>query len=774
MSERKANRYEPCTRGSRNDAADMPELPRRRITWVVAVNIIILSIFLLTVAGTSIYGLRLFQSSLSGITAESLPKVLGSSKTMTQLGTLFVSVEQLVNVDTGAERRIVYDKMAEQLNDIIQSMEEMYDEESIMGQQLYALIEYLEQLDSLISQKLQVNQGLYDMSGKIHEAAGLLEALPRGQRYGEHTGLELNELLAKFSLDLDNWRLYALSGLNVSMAQLTYDSAETLRRMAEVFGPLEGAGLDNIRAAITRSERLMLEPDGMIELLQRQIGLRSEIRSVQGVCRRIMHDMVAIQTTLFNALINSSASIAGSTADDLGKFIQFFIVIGVAFLGLCLGLYLYFRRAFIKRLEVLNHRVLNGVSGNWEELDTGGSDEITTISRSVNYFARELNIAKKQAEASSRAKSAFLANMSHEIRTPMNAIIGFSRMASETRLSQKQRHCIDKINGSAHFLLSIINDILDFSKIEAGKLDVERIPFDMHMVIDSVAAACEAKALAKGLEFVVNKDARLSRVLVGDPVRIFQVLNNICDNAVKFTSRGKVTLDVRVLEDRRNDSCLRFSVIDQGIGLTPDQLGKLFMPFTQADASTTRRYGGTGLGLTITKSLVDLMGGDIDASSEFGKGSTFSVTLRLGKTDQDISGPDSPEEDCAPILHLGQKRVLMVEDNAINQEILLALMEKTGARIDIVCNGQEALDKVYEVNYDMILMDVQMPVMDGITATGKIRGLEDPVKSAVPIIAMTAHAMTEDIRRCREAGMNDHVSKPVDPDVLYGVIAKWL
>ena len=760
--------------GTARAEEDLPERPRRRITWVVAVSIILLGAFLLTVAGTSIYGLKLFQSSLSVITEESLPRVMRSSQTMTQLSALLVNAEQLVNVGNGAERRIVYGKMAQQLDEIISGMEQMNGEETIMSGQLIALIEYLDQLNSLLSQKLFVNQGLAGIAEDLSRVAKQAQLLPRMQSYGSYTGEELNEYLGDFSLALADWRYYAMSGSSVNLRELTDEAVEALQAMSEMFSGLDDPRTDKIKAAMAESERLVLGADGMVALLQRQISLRSEIRSVHGVCRRIMQDLVAAQTTIFNSLINSSARTTSSTAEDLGKFIQFFVIIGIAFFGLSVALYLYFRKAFIKRLEVLNSRVLSGVHGSWQELDTGGSDEITTISRSVNHFARELNIAKEQAEASNQAKSAFLANMSHEIRTPMNAIIGFSRMAAETGLSQEQRNYIEKISGSAQFLLSIINDILDFSKIEAGKLDVEKIPFEIQVVIDNVAAACEAKARDKGLSFKVSTDKKIPQILAGDPVRVFQVLNNICDNAVKFTASGSVALEVRLVGDGPDEVLMRFSVSDQGIGLTPEQRSKLFMPFTQADVSTTRRFGGTGLGLTITKSLVELMGGEISVISEFGVGSTFTITLPMGKTSQEASELPSHSDVPEPILHLAKKRILMVEDNAINQEILLALMEKTGARMDIAENGQEALDKVAAANYDMILMDVQMPVMDGITATREIRKLADPLKSRVPIIAMTAHAMLEDVQRCLEAGMNDHVAKPVEPGILYRVIAKWI
>lgn len=748
---------------------------KRKITWIVGISILLLGFFLIAVSVSSFYGLKRFQSSLSFITDESLPRVFRSSQTITQLSSLLVSAEQLVNVNNGAERRIAYSNMSSELDEIIMGLVDMGPEEAAMSGQLSALIEYLDQLNALMSQKIWMNKNLGDLGNKLPELLKALPMFPPNQNFGRYTGVQLNRQLVALGLVISDWRLYALGDhRKLNPAQIRRDVAQSIKEIRKFFEGINDELAVAVRDGIDEVEQLVLGPDGVVELLELQIIMRSEIKSVHGVCRRIMQDLVTTQTTLFNSMVSSSTTIATRTNDQLGLFIQFFLFIGLSSILLSVGLYLYFRRAFIKRLEVLNSKVLAGVQGRWEELDTSGADEITTISRSVNYFARELNVAKEQAEASNKSKSAFLANMSHEIRTPMNAIIGFSRMAAETELDAEQRNYVNKINSSAHFLLSIINDILDFSKIEAGKLDVEYIPFDLRTVIDSVAAACEAKAVPKGLEFGVLVDKRLPRVLMGDPVRLFQVLNNLGDNAVKFTQSGKVILNVEMCGKLDASIEVAFSISDEGIGLTSNQLEKLFQPFMQADVSTTRRFGGTGLGLTITKSLVALMGGEIIVKSEFGQGSTFVIRLALGKTDQSISENrhNGEMQDLMP--RLQGKYILMVEDNIINQEIMLALLEKTEARIDIAGNGAEALEKIAENDYGMVLMDVQMPIMDGISATVEIRKMGDDVKASVPIIAMTAHAMNEDVRRCLQAGMNDHVPKPVEPDILYSVISKWI
>ena len=388
----------------------------------------------------------------------------------------------------------------------------------------------------------------------------------------------------------------------------------------------------------------------------------------------------------------------------------------------------------------------------------------------------EMQLAVEYADQANRAKSQFLANMSHEIRTPMNAIIGLSYLCLEEEMGDRARSYVAKVNRSARDLLSVLNDILDFSRIDAGKVELECVPFALQASLEQVDSICGHLAREKALRFEAVAGPGVPTHLMGDPLRLGQVLLNLVGNAVKFTERGRVSLEVVVAQSDAESVELEFRVRDTGIGVSEEQRARLFKAFSQADASSTRRFGGTGLGLAISEQLVTLMGGRIWVESVLGLGSCFSFTARFRPASPDEAEPRETADGIRAVdearERLAGARILVAEDNEFNQTVIEELLVRCGASVTLCENGREVLEALDRAAFDVVLMDVQMPEMDGFEAARRIR--EHPRYAAQRIVAMTANAMVEDRQRCLDAGMDDFDTKPIDPDRLYLTLARWV
>lgn len=387
---------------------------------------------------------------------------------------------------------------------------------------------------------------------------------------------------------------------------------------------------------------------------------------------------------------------------------------------------------------------------------------------------QELIAAKERAEESNKLKSAFLANMSHEIRTPLNAILGFTRLALQPEKQSRSTEYLQKISYSSELLLGIVNDVLDMSAIENQKLKLDNSPFKLSQVLRELQSLYSIQCREKNISFILNSEAFKHDILLGDSLRLQQILSNLLSNAVKFTATGgQITLDITQQQaDSADQTVLTMVVTDTGCGMSEQMLAQVFQPFEQEDGSTARKYGGSGLGLSIVKYLVELMGGSISVNSAKGKGSTFTVQLTLPYAEELAEKDGTTAEQNLHGLHL-----LLAEDNPLNQELCLELLKSRGISSDCAVNGKEALELFTNSapgTYALILMDIQMPVLDGYQTTQAIRSSTHPQAQTIPIISLSADAFTEDIRRAYASGMNDHVSKPIVPEELFAAITRVL
>lgn len=387
--------------------------------------------------------------------------------------------------------------------------------------------------------------------------------------------------------------------------------------------------------------------------------------------------------------------------------------------------------------------------------------------RAVLNILEDYSDAKEKAEESTRLKEAFLANMSHEIRTPMNAIIGFSDLLSKGILADKEKEYVRTIKTAGENLLTIINDILDISKIEAGMMTFEDHSFSVKDIFKSLNVMLMGKAKEKNLELTFKYEEDVPDVLLGDTTRLTQIIINLVGNAIKFTQKGSVEVNVKVLKNNQNNfnenTWLEFSVEDTGIGIPPDKIKNIFERFCQAESHTTRKYGGTGLGLSIAKQLIELQDGNLSVKSTFKEGSIFTFSIPYKKSVEVLLAQDTTEKKY-DMEYLSTIDILLVEDNKLNVMLILSLFSEYRLKVQVAENGSVAIDKLKELNFDIVLMDMEMPVMNGYESATFIR---KNLKSNIPIIAMTAHAMAGERERCLSLGMNEYISKPINANVLF-------
>ena len=457
------------------------------------------------------------------------------------------------------------------------------------------------------------------------------------------------------------------------------------------------------------------------------------------------------------------------------RFVRYVGIVSLvlAFLAAYAAIYVALAPAIRYTRQLADKAYWIGAGDLRQSIPVSRDDELGDLAAALSVMLENLKKMIFRAEEATRAKSDFLARMSHEIRTPLNAIIGMAYLGLQGNDDPKHRNAFTKIHSAAENLLGIINDILDFSKIEAGRMELEAAPFSLRETLDSTIDLLRGRAESKGVGLTYGVADNIPDILVGDALRLSQVCINLCTNAVKFTEHGSVTVTADLQSREGDNVTVHFAVTDTGIGMSEEQRKNIFDAFSQADGSITRRFGGTGLGLAICKHLVALMHGQIWVESTPGAGSVFHFTIAVPVHAEQTARIAEQEESLPEIPDAEHARVLLVEDNELNQEIAVGLLDLMGITPVIANNGEEAVALCEEEDFDLIFMDIQMPVMDGLEATRRIRACEKPGAKIVPIIAMTANAMTGDRHKSLDVGMNDHVTKPISYAELVDTIRRW-
>ncbi len=738
-----------------------------------------------------------------------------------QLVPILQRIQKSVTNEVAAENATHIDTFITYLNDNLESLDKLVKQRLVLSGQSAMLVSQLGQANSL-------SRRIFAPTNRVLDAhISQWQQVKPAKKLNSLTAQQSQLALSIINIIPQQKAAALIDEVHNNLLKIV--TSETSERIDLITFPLKKSL--KVLSEITENtpERLRVRLNKQITLLE---SLTFGSKSLPVLRRKELsiidraEGLLKVNVKLSNSLTEQidllvdSANLEIETANAHAIEIQalnFNILIGAVLLSLVssiLIVWLYVGRNLIVRLTSLSDSMLAISKGDlYAELPpTDGGDEISDMAKALVIFRdtaikmeeknqREIDEARDRlseaiehqkalekeikvrreteafliaAQDANRAKSNFLANMSHEIRTPLNAIVGLTHLLKHAEPTHEQLRKLEKIDSSARHLLSIINDILDISKIEAGKMTLENTNFNLHATLDHIQVMMTEQARRKGIDLVVAQNT-VPFWLQGDPTRLSQALINYIGNAIKFTTEGSVTLRSKILEEEKNQVLMCFEVEDTGIGIESGKLSTIFDAFEQADSSTTRNYGGSGLGLAIARRFAQLMGGQVGAKSQPGKGSCFWFTARFEhgiETMSNDSKHDNEDDEKTLLSYYAGSRILLVEDNEVNREIAKEVLHYAKLVVDTAENGLEAVEKVSANTYDLVLMDVQMPKMDGLEATRRIRAMSG--KTKLPILSMTANIFEEDRKACKSAGMDDFVDKPIVPKKLYSTLSKWL
>lgn len=775
----------------------------------MSVGLFLVVTMLIVESASALLGFYRFQDTISSLQRTSLPRVAVSSELVDYSGKLIHLAERLSASQSDIEIGIVQNEVLAQfdkMREVAAVLDGSESEGGMLGR-IQVLESVINELASGVSVRIHAAHRVSKALSGILALAG--DALILGDIGLRPTGASQEAAVYK------EWREVCASllsaGDQVVATERLYDVRELEQKIVSKLDRL-----DALLVLLSRSDRQRLEAesarwretfqggDGIVPSAREHITATGRAMGASRSARSLVEEFASEAGRVHSAVNARVRSDAEALADAVYSQSILLVILTVCSLGIVLGAAYYIHSYVIRRLVRLNRSVIGKVAGETAEIDVLGNDEVSDIARSVNYFTSELGKAKAKAEESNIAKSQFLANMSHELRTPLSTIVGTAFLARQGAESQLQKKYITRIESASTHLIEIINDVLDFSKIEGGFVELESAPMNIKSIVQSVHAMLSGLASAKSVGLTMDVAQDVPKVLIGDRVRVKQILINLVGNAVKFTSQGTVSVEARTVAYSERNVVVEFCVSDTGIGMDDEQLSYLFQSFHQADSSITRLYGGTGLGLAISKKLVTQMGGTVQVQSRVGKGSSFFVTIPFAcgepVTDAGPSGRikdrmvqqpygiDSEDAEATALEQASDERpghandavphmsgrVLLVEDQLINLEMTQAILERAGLVVETATNGKDAVDILLAApsEYDVVLMDLQMPGMDGYEATRIIRTVLN--KDELPIVAMTAHAMREEREKCLTCGMNEHLSKPIDIPAMFSVLQRWL